>query len=467
MKQDLERDLFGYQKEDANKILDQGNFLCFSEMGTGKTPTALQVIEKGGYKCPLIVCPNSLRLEWKRQITDWTNSEAAVSTSDSYTKLKPIVDSFINGRKYKIINYETFRSKENLELLNMIPFDIIIFDEVHKLRNPKTKAVGGTWDFLNKHPEAKVLAMSGSPIMNYPNDLYVPLTLVKPHEYPRTMMNWRTFMGRYCLWSDGRYGAYVYGSRNLEGLKAETKDFIVRRTKKEVLPFLPDKYYRRSVLTMQKDQRELYDQMETELSILLDSGESLSSSNVLSALTRLRQINLDPKILGVTASSAKTDYLIDLIESTDEKIVIFSCFEKYIFFLSKLFPKSVQITGERTPLQRAEAVKQFQEQDEIQLCLGTIQSMGEGMTLTAASNVVLADRWWNEPTNQQAVDRLHRIGQKNAVQVMYPIVDESVDATLDSILERKDQASQGYFSESRVKSGIFEERLHRVRTEAL
>ena len=93
--------------------------------------------------------------------------------------------------------------------------------------------------------------------------------------------------------------------------------------------------------------------------------------------------------------------------------------------------------------------------------------MGEGMTLTASSNVVLADRWWNEPTNQQAIDRLHRIGQKNAVQVMYPIVEESVDATLDSILERKDQASQGYFSESRVKSGIFEERLHKVRTEAM
>jgi SNF2 family DNA or RNA helicase len=176
---------------------------------------------------------------------------------------------------------------------------------------------------------------------------------------------------------------------------------------------------------------------------------------------------LDPKILGVTASSAKTDYLIDLIESTDEKIVIFSCFEKYIFFLSKLFPKAVQITGERTVLQRAEAVKVFQEQDEVQLCLGTIQSMGEGVTLTSASNVVMADRWWNEPTNQQAIDRLHRIGQKNAVQVMYPIVDESVDSTLDSILERKDQASQGYFSENRVKSGVFEERMHKVRTEVL
>jgi SNF2 family DNA or RNA helicase len=242
-------------------------------------------------------------------------------------------------------------------------------------------------------------------------------------------------------------------------LRDRTNHLIIRRTKKEVLPFLPDKYYRRTLLGMQPDQRKLYKQMEDELQVLLDTGEPLWSTSVLSTLTRLRQINLDPKILGITASSAKTDYIVDLIESTNEKIVIFSTFEKYIFLLSLMYPnESITITGEVPVDERAKRVKRFQEDPSIKLCLGTIQTMGEGVTLTAASNVVLADRWWNEPTNQQAIDRLHRIGQKEAVQVLFQICEDSVDETLDAILARKGDSSQEYMQENQVRSMIIDDR---------
>ena len=80
---------------------------------------------------------------------------------------------------------------------------------------------------------------------------------------------------------------------------------------------------------------------------------------------------------------------------------------------------------------------------------------GEGVTLTASSTVIMADRWWNEPTNQQAVDRLHRIGQKNAVQVIYPVCKESIDEVLDNVLQRKHEASQQFYSEQDVKEEVF------------
>lgn len=457
----LPDDLYTYQKEDANKIGSNGNFLNFSEMGVGKTPETLQVVQEGGYQCPLIVCPNSLRLEWKRQIDEWVKENyTAISTIDSYTKLKPILDSFKNGRKFKIINYETLRNDGNLEILGYIPFDIIIFDEIHKLRNPQTKLVKGTWKFLEKHPNAKIIGLSGSPIMNYPNDLYTPLSIVKPDKYPRDKGSWKRFIYRYCLWTSGRYGNYMYGSRNLDTLREETKDFTIRRTKKEVLPFLPDKYYQRVELEMKPDQRKLYDQMIGELKILLDTGEPLWSPNVLSLLTRLRQLNLDPKIIGVSSSSAKSEFLYDLMDSVDGKLVIFSTFEKFIYFHSLILKERgidhIVITGKIKPDDRIKEVTRFQNDDKVRLCLGTIQTMGEGITLTAASTVVLADRWWNEPTNQQAVDRLHRIGQKSAVQVLLPICINSVDSTLDEILQRKEDVSQQFYQERMVRDSILE-----------
>jgi len=455
----LTSDLYDYQAVDATKMLSAGNWLNFSEMGTGKTPEALAVVEMGNFLCPLIVCPSSLRFEWTRQIDDWTGQKAALPNSNTYTRLEPLVRSFLEGVKYKIINYEVLRSDDNLEVLNQIPFDVLIFDEVHKLRNPKTQVVKGAWKFLDAHPTAKVIAMSGSPIMNYPNDLYVPLSLVQVDKYPRTHRDWLRFSQHYCLWTSGQHGRYIYGVRYMDYLKKETEPFSIRRTKKEVLPFLPDKYYRRVILEMDKDQRDLYTQMETELLILLDSGESLWSPDARSKITRLRQLNLDPKILGVSASSAKTDFLVDLVESTNEKVVIFSCFERYIYLLSLLLQQynPVVISGTISPQDRQLAVSKFQEQDDVRICLGTIQSMGEGVTLTAASNVVLVDRWWNEPTNQQAVDRLHRIGQKNAVQVIYPVCEDSVDTLLDEILARKSGALHRFLDETQVTNAIVEE----------
>jgi len=465
-KYQLPGDLYPYQREDAEKMgLSKKGVLNFSEMGVGKTPETLQTIEANGFKIPLIVCPNSLRLEWDRQISEWIGENlTAVATPDAYAKLEPIVYSFTKDhhKKYRIINYEALRVDRHLEVLNLIPFDCIVFDEIHKLRNPKTKQVQGTWKFLEAHPDAKIIGLSGSPIMNYPNDLYVPLSVADPEKYPRNLQHWRYFMYKYCLWSDGQYGPYIYGTRGMRELREETSPYIIRRTKKEVLPFLPEKYYRRVLLEMQPDQRKLYNEMETQLQILLDSGEPLWSTNVLSTLTRLRQINLDPRIVGVTSSSAKTDFILDTVEATDEKLVIFSCFEKYIYWLQLLLQGKgvsvVTITGEVPPDERIKRVKKFQEDGSIKACLGTIQTMGEGITLTAASNVILADRWWNQPVCDQAIDRLHRIGQKNSVQVIYPICAKSVDEVLDSILERKNVASQEYYQESQVRAIVMEER---------
>jgi len=455
----LPNDLYQYQKEDSDKMTSPGNWLDFSQMGVGKTPITIAACEKAGYELILIVCPNSLRFNWAKQISEWVGENYVTSKGNSYTRTAPIVHSLKDiSKRYKIINYEMLRSDSHYEILDMIPFECIVFDEIHKLRNPKTKLVRNVWKYVKNHSKAKIIGLTGSPIMNYPNDLYTPLSITHPDMFKPDLRSWRYFMYEYCTWSDGKHGPYVYGTRHLNELRRKTESFIIYRTKKEVLPFLPDKYYQRIELEMPSDQRRLYDQMAQELCILLDSGETLSSPSVLSTLTRLRQINLDPRIVGAASSSAKTEFLYELVESTDEKLVIFSCFEKYINFVSRYFTeigiKHVTITGTTPPDKKVYLAEKFQNEDDIRLCLGTIKVAGEGIDLFASSTVILVDRWWNEPTNQQAIDRLHRIGQKEAVQVIYLICKNSMDDILDDVLQKKESASQQYYSEHMIVNTI-------------
>lgn len=456
----LPNDLYPYQKEDLDKLLStEDSFCLFSEMGTGKTPVAIGLAMLGGYHKTLVVCPNSLQLEWARQIKEWTGLDAGVSRKSSYyRKLQSLFSDMLGGESspFFIINYESLRIKRHREILEAYPFDLIILDEVHRLRNPSAAMTRGMLLFLGVKKDTRVLAMTGSPIVNNPADLHTILTMVKPERYSRYSR--MEFINDYCYYQRTRYGIKVYGSKNMDVLRERTAPFTIRRTKKEVLPYLPEKYYRKVLLEMDDDQKEVYKKMEDELWVLLDSGEPLWAPSVLAQLTRLRQLNLEPSIIGVKASSTKTNFLRELLEDTNGKIVIFSCFEKYIQFLHYTLPyKHVMIVGETSLKDRAEAVKQFQEDDSIRLALGTTQCMGEGITLTAASNVVFCDRWWSPAVNEQATDRLHRIGQKNAVQVILPVVEDSIDTSFDKVLEGKKKFYQDFLNDRDVMREVVED----------
>ena len=458
--------LYSYQREDADTMLTSGNFLNFSEMGTGKTPEALAVCELSNYKKVLIICPNSLKWEWSRQITDWTGERAAVALRPARKRLDPF---FFNPTKYYIINYESLRISRYRSIISKLPWDCIILDEGHKLKNSRALQTKGVIGICRERPEAKVLILTGSPILNSPADLFTLLCIVQPDKYHPAFR--REFIDEYCYWTPTKYGIHIYGTKNLDELHRKTSSFTIRRTKKEVLPFLPEKYYRRPELEMESTQRKLYDQMEGDLWVLLDSGEKLTAPSVLALLTRLRQLNLEPRVLGIDAPSIKTEFLDDLVSSFSDgdsangnKLVVFSCFAKYIYYLNLRYKSipHITLTGEVDSLARAEAVSQFQNNPNIRLALGTVQVMGEGITLTAASNVVMMDRWWNPSANAQAEDRLHRIGQKSAVQVIIPTTTDTIDQSLSRILRRKEEFAAGYFSdESMIKEVITDRRTSR------
>lgn len=475
----IPNDLYQYQKDDLERLLKSDeSFLNLSEMGTGKTPVAIGLAMMKGYESTLIVCPKTLRLEWERQIEDWTGIKPLVSKRSSTRRLDPLFEDMTKEthNPFFVGNYETFRTKRHRELLNSYPFELVILDEAHKLRNSSTSMTRGMLEFLSNHPGIRVLAMTGSPIVNTPGDIHTLLCMVRPTEF--NLRNRSSFEYRYStlkvvsllkcfncgnittrLWDSvcpkcgsTRMGIITSkkfeGGRNMVELKERTSPYTIRHSKKEVLPWLPSVYNRKVILSMPTDQYQTYKQMERELFIMLDNGEPLWAPGVLSKLTRLRQLNLDPRILGVNAQGAKTSFLKELIESTDEPIVIFSCFEEYIELLDKelQYPK-VLITGKIDPDDRMKNTKKFQEDNSVKLALGTIQCMGEGITLTRASTVVLVDRWWTPAAQDQAIGRLHRIGQDEPVEVIIPVTENSIDSSLDKVLERKKAYSDGYLGE--------------------
>ena len=478
----LPKDLYKHQKDDLKRLLSSDDSFCnFSEMGTGKTPPAIGLAIKGGYKKTLVVGPKTLRLEWARQILDWTGEEPDVSRRGSTRRLDTLFNDMTgkgDPNPWFIVNYDTFRTRRHLDILNLYPFDLIVLDEVHRLRNEDTRTTRGMFEFLSNHKDSRLLAMTGSPIVNRPEDLHTVLEMVRPEEYNagtrrqfedlyttydrRSMKRCRqcgkvtmNLNATVCLNCGSQGFKYfrtkkLVGVRGLEDLRKKTEKFTIRHTKEEVLKFLPKKYYRRVVLDMDNGQREVYDQMEKELFVMLDSGEPLWAPGVLAQLTRLRQLNLEPKILGIDKPSIKTEFIRDLV-AEGSKLVIFSTFEKYIMYLHySLEAPHIMITGGTPVDERIPMAMRFNRDDSLRLCLATIGPQspgGEGLTLTGASNVVFADRWWTPTTNTQAEDRLHRITQKSAVQVILPVIEDSIDSSFDKILEKKKAISEDYLGE--------------------
>jgi len=466
-------DLFEHQKEDVRAILRSNkNFLVLSEMGVGKTPEAISVAMGLKAKNVLVLLPKSLRLEWGRQIEQWTGVKPVICHKGSSRRLNPLFEEkYLPEREghsvspFFILNYDTFRKDDHKELLEKYPWDLIIMDEVHHLRNSETKTTKQILSFLKEQKKAKVIMMTGSPIVNSPLDFYTFLQMQNSNKY--TSQNRIEFLNQYCYWQPYRSKPKIFGTKNERQFREEINPFTIRRKKEEVLKYLPEKYIRTADLEMEEDQQEVYDKMASELVVMLDDGEEFNAPGVLALLQRLRQINLDPRLIGIQRSSSKTDFLLEMVSDysdTDRKLVVFSTYKTYVNLLCKEFDRMgisyVAFTGDTNADLIGPQVKSFQEDPTVQVAVGTIKVMGEGITLTAASDVILMDRWWTPAANNQAIDRLHRPGQENAVQVILPSNAGSIDQTLDDILKNKAQMSDSLLADT----GIMEEFMDSFRS---
>lgn len=437
--------LLPFQVEDVTWLKAHPRCILGSSMGVGKLIEGLALCKELDPALVLVVCPKSLISEWTYQIEDWLGPEW--------------LDRFV------IFNYEKLRNNKLTLQMMKYSFDLIIFDECHKIKNRKAKQTQGAF-LVASDQSQRVILMSGTPILNNPQDLYPLLKIVNPKLYPSY---WK-FVSEFCYVEQLPMPPYPRviqpGVKNKDKLTGLLAKHMLRR-EKDVIN-LPPKTYRTIPVEMDDEQLYKYMQMEEELFTILDSGEKITAPAAIAQLIRLRQICLEPNLLSddhkVSTPSAKTQLIKELIEDSDSPIIVFTYFEKYARILSSELTKAkiphCTYTGKDKTSTRAQIVRDFQA-GTYQTLIGTITSMGLGLTLTASHNIIFSDLFWTPAINEQAEDRTHRIGQDHPVTVIDIWAKGTVEDHLHRVLRRKKQV----FDDVIRSKDIIEETIASLRAE--
>lgn len=353
-----------------------------------------------------------------------------------FTKKRELLFKECENVDVFIVNWDVLRLMP--ELLQWTWLHIIA-DECHRGQNRKAQQTRA----LKKIKGEFKTGLSGTPVTNHTDKLWSILNWLYPKKYKSYWQFYAKYVDYDIIYPEGYHK--IKGVKNEEGLHEEIKEFYVRHLKlgncckhhpNGVQPFLPAKYYSEIVVELDPKQRRAYEDMKKTMVAWIGDHEDtpLVAPIIVARLVRQQQFSAAyAELVGnevmLTEPSSKLDALMQLIEDNpDEQIVVFSQFKKLINLLAKrLEAKKVpfeKLTGDT--VDRSGVVSRFQS-GASRIFIGTIAAGGVGITLTAAQTVVFLDRNWSPALNMQAEDRLHRIGQKGAVQVIDIMASNTLD----------------------------------------
>ena len=442
--------------------------LVADEMGLGKTIQAIGVINSDPTICRvLVICPASLRLNWKRELEKWLVRplKVGIAAGTNWPEAVDIV----------VINYDILKKHGNR--LYGETWDLLVTDEVHYLKSNKaqrTAAVLGKWDKdpSKCKPEIKArrkVFMTGTPIVNRPAELWTLLHALDRNGLGRS---WKGYMTRYAAAHETKYGWDVSGAANLSELQDRLRATImVRRLKKDVLTELPPK--RRQIIEIPANgagkivavEQAAWKASQVRLETLQaaadeaamgDSEEAYREAvealgkGSLVEFTEMAQIRHETAL-------AKVPYVIEHLLNTEEPVVVFAhhhdVVDGIVAGLREAGRKVVVVTGD-TPLQaRQDAVDAFQA-GKADAFVGNIQAAGVGLTLTASSHVVFAELDWVPGNVSQAEDRTHRIGQTQSVLVQHLVLEGSLDVTIAKRLVEKQEVIDKALDEATAQEPV-------------
>lgn len=453
--------------------LNHNKWLLGDEQGLGKTKQIIDLaIARNVKHCLIVCCVNGLKWNWRNEVHTHSNEEAFIlgqrtnknglyisSNADRLEDLNNLdvlpkfiitnietlrykvatgrkITKKVNGRMKEVDEY-IFPITERLQkLCKSGEIEMIAVDEFHKCKSPDAEQAKQILQVQTKYQ----IAMTGTPLMNAPLDLYMPLKWLGYENH-----SFYQFKNHHC--NMGGYGGYqVVGYKNLEELTDTLDTMMLRRLKDEVLD-LPEKTLINEYVEMSKEQSAIYNEAHTDIVNNIDKIKM--ANNPLSELIRLRQATGYTGILSSTVQeSAKFERMEELVDDAIEngkKVVIFSnwtqitnpAYER----LSKKY-SGVMITGETKDSVRQEYVDRFQNDKHTKFIIGTIGAMGTGLTLTAGTVEIFLDEPWNMALKEQAIDRCHRIGQKTNITVYTLLCQGTIDERINELVEKKGEMSK-------------------------
>jgi len=456
-------DYLPYQRAGIGFALGNDAVLIGDEMGLGKTIQALGVINADeSARRVLVICPASLRLNWKREAEKWLVRDFDFTVVEGRKATIPA----LSERHVVIVNYDVLKAHH--DVLHSTEWDVLVVDEAHYLKNPKaqrTSEVFGRWNkdaakALPALDAKRRIFLTGTPIPNRPIELWA---LVRSLDSQSLGRSWKGFARRYCDAHETRYGWDTSGASNLDELQQRMRaTFLVRRLKADVLKELPAKRRQLIVLPpngaakhVRAEQKAIAAREETEIRLQVaaalakaaDDDEAYEAA-VAELRDALRVAFEEMAALRRETAVAKIPHVVEHVRnvvSSAGQVVVFAHHKDVVKGIrEKLEAGSktdepltcVQITGDTPMKDRDTAVQAFQA-GQAQVFIGNIQAAGVGLTLTASSHVVFAELDWVPGNVTQAEDRCHRIGQTASVTVQHIVLEGSIDETMARTLIEK------------------------------
>jgi SNF2 family DNA or RNA helicase len=396
-------------------VLDARRVFLADEQGLGKTVEALAALEADDAFPAIVVCPASLKLNWLRETRKWLphRSVEVIEGGVAVPRTAEIT----------ILNYEVVA--KHLEPLARLRPAALVVDESHYCKNPRAKRTQAVRRLAEAVPRGGLrLAMTGTPVLNHPEELISQLRII----------------GRL-----DEFGSGARFSRQFQGVLTEERlhwhlrrRCFVRRLKSEVLPQLPAK--RQVVVPVSLDNEREYRVAERDVVEWLRSQPlELSDLNAKIAATlraeRLAQLGALQRLAARGKLSAGLAWIHDFLES-GEPLVVFARHVEVQEAVMQRFPDALHLLGRDSIEAREAAVRSFQAGGP-QLIVCATRVAAQGITLTRASNVAFLELEWTPALHDQAEDRCHRIGQRDAVTAWYLLAADTIDETMAALVERK------------------------------
>jgi SWI/SNF-related matrix-associated actin-dependent regulator 1 of chromatin subfamily A len=436
-----------HQKEAIQKLVENKKYILADDMGLGKTTSTIIAALESGAKKILIICPATLKINWKREIENYSDRTIYIAEGKHFSTEHDFV--IIN---YDILkNFHDSKKKDDSQILAS-NFDLVVIDEAHYIKNAQAQRTKLINDIVKKVD--RLWLLTGTPMTSRPIDYYNLLSLV---DSP-VAKNWMAYVIRYCSGYQFKVGPRkvwnVMGSSNLEELRERTSNTITRRLKEDVLD-LPDKIITPVYLRLKsKDYEELMGEYYNWYEKNPDESKSLTVQ--FTKLTKVRQVVANEKI-------SQTIELAENILEQGKKVIIFCNFTDSLNQIVQHFGKSaVKVDGSMTKQDRQYSVDQFQENEKIKVFVGNIKAAGVGLTLTAAEAVIMNDLSFLPSDHAQAEDRAYRFGQKNNVLVYYPIFENTIEGVIYDILNNKKQVIATVMGDNLNGGDVAEEILKRI-----
>ena len=407
--------------------------LC-DDMGVGKTHQAMALLNAvhndalaKGLPRPrfLVLCPASLLWHWKDKLSSALPHLRIFTYAGGGRSLRSLPEGF----DLFLTTYGIWRNEH--KTLHTLPFEVAVFDELQIAKNH----VSQIWSALSRIRASMRLGLTGTPVENRLRELKAIFDLILPGYLPS-------------------------GDSSL--LSRYLRPFVLRRRKQDVLPDLPPKVEDLYPVDLVGEQRTLYHQVAARqgsplVQQLRDEGAPVPYMHIFALLSALKQICDHPAVYLKEAKnytsyeSGKWNAFVELLEEAREsgqKVVVFSQFLAMLDIMEDHLRSNgigfAQIRG--STKQRGEEIARFQNDPDCLVFLGSLQASGLGIDLTAGSIVIHYDRWWNAARENQATDRVHRIGQNRGVMVYKLMTAHTVEEKIDQMIFRKAQMLEGLVS---------------------